>query len=103
MSAGGGHTAGPKLAPVDIMEGKTLLHIETRHDHPAGAGVPVCSMPKSMEWKAKEIVRAVNNHDALLDALRALLKHAGRDPEADDEAIAAYEAARKAIASAEGR
>jgi hypothetical protein len=38
--------------PLNIMEGKTLLHLETDATNPIGAGVHICSFPKSYVGRA---------------------------------------------------
>lgn len=66
--------------PWYYVTGKTgLHHVETHIDNPHGAGVPVCSIPKSREADAARIVACVNalrgldvaKVEALLEAVRA--------------------------------
>lgn len=49
------------------MESKTLLHIETDADHPAGAGIAICSLVKNRSAEADAIM-------ALPKVLQALRK-----------------------------
>jgi hypothetical protein len=50
--------------PWDFVQGKTrLCHVETRHDNPVGAGIPVCSIPGKRESDASFIVKACNAFD----------------------------------------
>lgn len=44
----------------NVMEGRTLWHIETDIGDPSGAGRAICSLPKSMKAEAHLIVDAVN-------------------------------------------
>lgn len=56
------HTDGPEYTPGpwNYMYGKTLLHIESDISCKDGAGIPVCSVPKSREGNARFIMAAVN-------------------------------------------
>jgi hypothetical protein len=56
------HTPGPW----DYVSGRTLHHVETQIDNPVGAGIPVCSIPKSREADARLIAAAPD----LLEALK---------------------------------
>ena len=58
--------------PWDFVQGgpTRLAHVETRHDNPNGAGLPVCSIPKKRTGDAAFIVLACNAHHDLLDALK---------------------------------
>ncbi len=52
--------------PWDVMEGKTLLHIETANlGDGKPCGMPVCSIPKKRMEDAQLIVQAVNEYEAL--------------------------------------
>lgn len=62
----GRHTA----TPWDYVSARTLIHVETRHDNETGAGMPVCSLPKSCEGDTAFIVTACNAHKALVEALK---------------------------------
>lgn len=103
----------------NIMEGKTLLHIETDADNTAGAGIPICSIPKSKKANAFLLHAAPDLLTALVGLLQTGL--AGADDyrlcliacsgkELTPESLKAAEdfgnavnVARAAIARAEGR
>lgn len=87
------HTPGPW----GIIEGKTLLHVETRHDNPTGAGVAICSVPKSAEANARLIAAAPEMLNALKHALN------GIECYRDHPMMATEMLFRAAIANAEGR
>lgn len=53
------------------------------------------------EEAAATIARLEREKAMLREAVKGLLKHAGRDPEADDETIAVYDAADAALAATE--
>jgi hypothetical protein len=59
-------------APWDYIQARTLTHIETRHDNPTGAGVPICSMARNKTADAAFIVRAVNEHAVIADLKQQL-------------------------------
>ena len=67
----------PKFTPGpwDIMQGRSLLHVETRHDNPAGGGQPICSLPLShagdatLIMAAPELLAALKRATAELEAL----------------------------------
>lgn len=44
--------------PLDLLEGKTLLHIETRAGHPDGWGLHIASLPKTQKANAWLFVQA---------------------------------------------
>ncbi len=67
--------------PFQVMEGRTLLHIETHADNPIGAGIPVCSIPKKKEALADAIVAACNAYTAPPQASAAV----PQDAKAEDE------------------
>ena len=48
------HTPGPW----DVMEGKTLLHIETENDRIHKPGISICSVPKNNKANARLIATA---------------------------------------------
>jgi hypothetical protein len=60
------HTAGPW----DYIVGRTLIHVETQIDNPSGAGIPICSLPKTSEANARLIAASPE----LLEACRAALQ-----------------------------
>jgi hypothetical protein len=69
-------TITPPQSPVEhtptlwVMEGKTLLHIETANvPENETCGNAFCSLPKSKREWADKIVRAVNSHAAMVEAL----------------------------------
>lgn len=102
------HTPGPW----DYITGKTLHHVETHMDHPVGAGIPICSIPKSREANARLISAAPD----LLEAVQALLQsfsvRATCDGEtpfgqstatlSDGTKVDRFKYAREAIAKAKG-
>lgn len=97
------HTPGP----LNVMEGRTLLHVETDIDHPEGAGIPICSLPKNRRGDAALYAAAPD----LLEALKAALAHHiltahahSRDGHCDiiDE-LETVKQYRAAIAKPEGR
>jgi hypothetical protein len=55
----------PTPGEIQVMEGRTLLHVETHADNPHGAGMPICSIPKSRAADADRIVLTWNSHDTL--------------------------------------
>lgn len=65
------HTPGnPTKLPWTIIEGRTLLHIETANQGDGSpCGMPVCSLPKSRRKDAEYIVRACNALPVLVEAL----------------------------------
>lgn len=71
MSEQSKHTPGPW----NIIEGKTLIHIETDAQNPVGAGIPICSIPKSeignanLIYAAPDLLEAVKLHLAFLKSL----------------------------------
>lgn len=44
--------------PWDFVESRTLIHVETRIDNPVGAGIHVCSLPKTAVANAHLIAAA---------------------------------------------
>jgi len=79
--------------PWDFMEGRTLLHVETANDHPAGAGIAICSLAKNQHANAHLIAAAPE--------LYALALQVAEHFENTDAPLGA--AARAALAKAEGR
>jgi hypothetical protein len=72
------HTPGPW----DFIDGHTLIHIETHIDNPAGAGMPICSVPKTSTGRAN--ARLIANAPDLLEALvkiAALSRSTDRRPD----------------------
>ncbi len=59
--------------PYNLMEGRTLVHLETDQGNAAGAGIPICSFPIAKKAEAMFVLRACNAHDDLVAALRAYL------------------------------
>lgn len=64
------HTAGPW----DYIISRSLIHVETRHDNPIGAGIHICSVPKSKESNAAFIASAPTLAVDLAAAVEALTK-----------------------------
>lgn len=93
--------------PWDYIVGKTLIHIETRHDNAAGAGMPICSLPKRDEANAAFIVRAVNSHEALVSALEDAIATAeglsSQQAMHDDWYLPVLEKCKSALALAKGK
>jgi hypothetical protein len=65
------HTPGPW----DFVTGRTLHHVETQIDNPAGAGIPVCSVPLKREADARLIAAAPYLLEALREGRRAIGEH----------------------------
>lgn len=68
VTSGQEGVAGPTPGPWSYIKSRTLIHIETPHDHPLGAGTHVCSVPKTNEANARLIAAAPE----LLAALQAI-------------------------------
>ncbi len=60
--------------PWDYVQGgrTKLCHVETRHDNPHGAGLPVCSIPAKREHDADRIVECVNACAGIADPADAI-------------------------------
>jgi hypothetical protein len=56
--------------PLTMIEARTLCHIETAHDHPDGAGVHICSIPRARAAEADLFVALVNEWPSLVARLR---------------------------------
>lgn len=59
--------------PWDVVEGRTLLHVETQIDHLDGAGKAICSLPRRDKANARLIAKAPEMRDALLETLGHLI------------------------------
>lgn len=57
--------------PWDIVEGKTLIHVETAEGHKDGPGCPICWLPKSKQATATLIAAAPELLEALQDLVKA--------------------------------
>lgn len=93
------HTPGPW----DIMEGRTLLHIETAHNAPV-AGLAICSVSRAGQANARLIAAAPD----LLEALERLVSTHCAAADMGPNLMGADEepeviAARAAIAKATGK
>lgn len=57
----------PKFTPGpwNCIEGKTLIHIETDIGNPIGAGIPICSLPKSKRHNAYLLYALPDLYEAL--------------------------------------
>jgi hypothetical protein len=83
-----------------IVSASRLCHVETAHDNPAGAGMPVCSVPVKRAEDAGFIVLACNAHDELVAAL-AMFERVGYGASIDQFAFHdALVNARAALAKA---
>ena len=85
-------------APWDYIEARTLIHIETRIDHPLGAGISICSLPKSATANANLISAAPE----LYHALDLMLKTHDLTCQGEDCQLSGVDMARAALKKARG-
>lgn len=81
VAGGAAVAAAPVTGPLNVIDGRSLYHVETDLDHPDGAGIHVCSLPKSAQGHANALLMY-----AAPDLLEIAMKLALSTDEGDDAA-----------------